>query len=241
MKRNRATRVDATEASRTHPLVAEAAGATRDARALRGRDAAHAHAIGVEHLSRVDPVLGSIVSRVGAPRLVAPSRVDAFGALARAIVFQQLSGKAADTIHGRFAALFAGRPTPAGVERASDELLRSAGLSRGKVLAIRDLAAATRDGRLPLPLPRRLSDDEVVERLDAVRGIGPWTAHMFLIFQWGRPDILPVADLGLRNAVRRAYGLRRDPDPARLEAIALPWRPHRTLATWYLWRSLELR
>jgi DNA-3-methyladenine glycosylase II len=199
-----------------------------------------AHTEGVAHLARVDPVLRSIVERVGPLRLRAPRRVDAFAALARAIVFQQLSGKAAETIHGRFAALFDGGPTPSGVLDAAEERLRSAGLSRAKALAVRDLAAATRDGRLVLPLSRRLDDDALVERLVSVRGIGPWTAHMFLILQWGRPDVLPVADLGLRNAVRRAYGLRRDPDPARLSALAEPWRPWRSVATWYLWRSLDV-
>jgi DNA-3-methyladenine glycosylase II len=199
-----------------------------------------AHAEGVAHLARVDPVLASILKRVGPLTLRAPRRVDAFAALARAIVFQQLSGKAAETIHGRFAALFDGGPSPASVLDAAEERLRSAGLSRAKALAVRDLAAATRDGRLVLPLSRRLADDALVKRLVSVRGIGPWTAHMFLIFQWGRPDVLPVADLGLRNAARRAYGLRRDPDPARLLALAAPWRPWRSVATWYLWRSLDV-
>jgi DNA-3-methyladenine glycosylase II len=198
-----------------------------------------AHAAGVAHLRDADPVLRSIIERVGPLALSAPRRVDAFAALARAIVFQQLSGKAAETIHGRFAALFDGRPSPEGVLSAADERLRGAGLSRAKVAAVRDLAVATKDGRLVLPMSRRLDDERVIEQLTAVRGIGPWTAHMFLIFQWGRPDVLPVADLGLRNAVRRAYGLRRDPDPGRLVRIATPWRPWRSVATWYLWRSLD--
>ena len=198
------------------------------------------HIEGVAHLERADPVLREIVRRVGPMGLRAPRQVDAFSALARAIVFQQLSGKAAETIHGRFAGLFDGRPTPERVLDASEDRLRSAGLSRAKVLAVRDLAAATRDGRLVLPISRRLADDAVIERLVSVRGIGPWTAQMFLIFQWGRPDVLPVADLGLRNAVRRAYGLRRDPSPERLAAIAKPWQPWRSVATWYLWRSLDV-
>jgi 3-methyladenine DNA glycosylase/8-oxoguanine DNA glycosylase len=197
------------------------------------------HIEGVAHLERADPVMRAIVGRVGPMSLRPPRRVDTFSSLARAIVFQQLSGKAAATIHGRFAALFDGRPTPERVLDAAEERLRGAGLSRAKVLAVRDLASATLDGRLALPLSRRLEDEAVVERLVTVRGIGPWTAHMFLIFQWGRPDVLPVADLGLRNAVRRAYGLRRDPTPERLASIAAPWRPFRSVATWYLWRSLD--
>src|SRR5262245_57504680 len=192
-----------------------------------GTAAPHA---GVAHLCDADPVLRQIIERVGPFRLRTPRRVDGFASLARAIVFQQLSGKAAETIHGRFAALFNGRPSPSRVLAATERRLRSVGLSRAKALAVRDLAAATRDGRLTFPLSRRLEDAAVVERLTSVRGIGTWTAQMFLMFQWGRPDVLPVADLGLRNAVRRAYRLRADPDSSRLERLALPWRPFRSVA-----------
>lgn len=194
---------------------------------------------GVRHLVRADPVLARIVERVGPYRLTPRRHRDHFGSLARAIVFQQLSGKAAETIHGRFLALFDGPPTPDSVLAAGEERLRSAGLSRPKVAALADLADATKDGRLPLPMPPRLEDDEIVLRLTRVRGIGPWTAHMFLLFHLGRPDVLPTGDLGLRTAIRRAYGWRRDPDPDRLVRLAKPWRPWRSVATWYLWRSLE--
>lgn len=198
-----------------------------------------AHDDAVEHLRRADPVLARIVARVGPCTLVVPSRPEPFRALARAIVFQQLSGKAADTIHGRFAALFRGRPTAERVLAADEAALRAAGLSRGKVAAVRDLAAAATDGRLPRRFPPTMSDAEVEAALVRVRGIGPWTAQMFLLFHLGRPDVWPVGDLGVRTAVRRAYGMRREPSPARLERVAAPWRPFRSIATWYLWRSLD--
>ena len=194
---------------------------------------------GVAHLTRVDPVLAAVVARVGPYTRAAPRRRDDFAALARAIVFQQLAGAAAETIHGRFVALFGGAPTPSAVLACDVARLRGAGLSGAKAAAVLDLARATTDGRLVFPLPSRLADDEVVARVSAVRGIGPWTAQMFLMFHLGRPDVLPVADLGLRNAVRRAYGKRRDPSATVLERLARPWRPWRSVATWYLWRSLD--
>ncbi|MFO0931579.1 MAG: DNA-3-methyladenine glycosylase [Planctomycetota bacterium] len=194
---------------------------------------------GVAHLCRVDPVLADVVARVGPCTLRAPRRRDDFAALARAIVFQQLAGAAAETIHGRFAALFGGVPTPEAVLACDVARLRAAGLSGAKAAAVTDLARATTDGRLAFPLPSRWTDDEVTARVTSVRGIGPWTAQMFLMFHLGRPDVLPVGDLGLRNAVRRAYRKRRDPTPATLERLAAPWRPWRSVATWYLWRSLD--
>ena len=201
---------------------------------------AHPAREGVEHLRRADPVLARIIDRAGAYALVARRHRDHFGTLARAIVFQQLSGKAAEAIHRRFLALFpTPRPAPDEVLSVPDTALRGAGLSRAKVLAVRDLAAAAGDGRLPLPLPPRLSDEEIIARLTCVRGIGPWTAHMFLMFHLGRPDVLPVGDLGLVTAAKRAYGLRGKVKPARLERLAEPWRPWRSVATWYLWRSLD--
>ena len=194
---------------------------------------------GVDHLRRVDPVLAAVIARVGPFTLRPPRRRDDFAALARAIVFQQLAGASAETIHGRFAALFDGAPTPAAVLACDVARLRAAGLSGATAAAVVDLARATTDGRLAFPLPTRGPDEELVARVTSVRGIGPWTAHMFLMFHLGRPDVLPVGDLGLRNAVRRAYGKRRDPSPALLERIARPWRPWRSVATWYLWRSLD--
>ncbi len=191
------------------------------------------------HLARSDPVLAGVVRAVG-PCTLAPRRGrDHFGSLARSIVFQQLSGKAAETIHGRFRALFARPPAPRDVLDLPPDRLRAAGLSTAKVLAVRDLADAALSGRVTLPVPRRLLEEEIVARLTSVRGIGRWTAEMFLIFHLRRPDVLPVGDLGLRKAVARAYGLRRQPEPERLERLAAPWRPYRTYATWYLWRSLD--
>jgi 3-methyladenine DNA glycosylase/8-oxoguanine DNA glycosylase len=215
-------------------------------RAKRARDASppspasspSTHA-GVAHLVAADPVLAGIVARVGPYTLVPRRHRDHFGSLARAIVFQQLSGKAADTIHKRFLGLFPEAPTPTHVVSATDAALRGAGLSRAKVAALRDLASAALDGRLPLPLSHRLADEEIVERLVSVRGIGPWTAQMFLMFHLGREDVLPTGDLGLRTAAKRAYRLRGDTSPERLERLAAPWRPYRSIATWYLWRSLE--
>jgi 3-methyladenine DNA glycosylase/8-oxoguanine DNA glycosylase len=193
----------------------------------------------VRHLRGADPVLRAIVERVGACSLAAPRRRDDFGALARAIVFQQLNGRAAETIHGRFLGLFPAAPTPHDVHAVPAARLRGAGLSAAKAAAVRDLASAALDGRLAFPLSRRLGDEAVLARLTTVRGIGPWTAHMFLMFHLGRPDVLPLGDHGLRTAMRRAYRLRGEPSLARLERIALPWRPYRSYATWYLWRSLE--
>ena len=200
---------------------------------------AHPAREGVEHLRRADPVLAALIDRVGPFGLAAKRHRDHFGSLSRAIVYQQLSGKAAETIHGRYLALFPGTPTPRAVLDATPARLRAAGLSGAKAAALLDLASATLDGRLPLPVSARLSDEEIVERLVNVRGIGPWTAQMFLMFHLGRPDVLPVGDLGLRTGAKRLYRLRGDPSPARLLRLAEPWRPWRSVATWYLWRSLD--
>jgi 3-methyladenine DNA glycosylase/8-oxoguanine DNA glycosylase len=200
---------------------------------------AHPAREGVEHLRRVDPRMRALIDRVGPFGLEKRRHGDHFGSLSRAIVYQQLSGKAAGTIHGRYLALFPEAPTPRAVLDAEVERMRSAGLSGAKVAALRDLAAAALDGRLTLPIPSRLFDEEIVERLVTVRGIGPWTAQMFLMFHLGRPDVLPLGDLGFRTGAKRLYGLRGDPSPTRLERLAEPWRPWRSVAVWYLWRSLD--
>lgn len=166
-----------------------------------------------------------------------------FGHLARAIVFQQLAGAAAATIHGRFlTALNAtdGHPEPRAVLAASDDTLRACGLSLGKLRAIRDLAEHVADDRLPLGHIETLSDDAIIEALVAVRGIGPWTAQMFLMFRLGRPDVLPVLDLGVRKGAQKIYRTRALPDAARLEKIARNWRPWASVASWYCWRVLDL-
>ena len=165
---------------------------------------------------------------------------EAYGALVRSIVGQQLSTKAARTIYERLTALFDGRtPTPAELLAADPEKVRSAGLSRPKVGYLRSLAEHVESGELELDRLTELPDEEVSEQLTAVKGLGQWTADMFLIFHLRRPDVLPVGDLGIRRAVERAYGLPDIPDAAQVLEIGEPWRPHRSLASLYLWRSLD--
>ena len=194
------------------------------------------------HLRSVDPVMKRLIDE-GGPIDPATdrrgSRPDPYEALARAIVGQQLSTKAAGSIWERLVAPFGGTfPQPAEVIAADPESLREAGLSRAKVGFLRDLAERIEDGRLDL---RRLAgrpDEDVVAELIQIKGVGPWTAEMFLIFHLGRPDVVSTGDLGIRRAVQVAYGLDDLPGPHDLERIAEPWRPHRTLACLYLWRSL---
>ena len=167
------------------------------------------------------------------------SRPDAYEAIARAIVGQQLSTKAAGSIWEKLQAAFGGRtPAPPELLTADESALRGAGLSRAKVGFLRDLATRITDGELDLERLPELADEDVVAALIEVHGVGSWTAEMFLIFHLGRPDVLSTGDLGIRRAVERAYGLEGLPAPAELERIAEPWRPHRTLACLYLWRSL---
>jgi DNA-3-methyladenine glycosylase II len=165
---------------------------------------------------------------------------DAYGALLRSIVGQQLSTKAARTIYGRMLELFDGHaPTPVQLLAANPDDIRAAGLSRPKINYLRDLAQHVLDGELELERLHELPDEEVIEQLTAVKGIGDWSAHMFLMFHLGRPDVLPVGDQGIRNAIRTQYRLRKLPDAKRMEKIARPWRPYRTLACLYLWSSLD--
>ena len=165
---------------------------------------------------------------------------EAYGALLRAIVGQQLSTKAARSIYGRLEAMFGDRaPTPAELLAADEEEVRGVGLSRSKVAYLRDLAGHAEDGRLQLDRLADLPDDEVIVQLTAVKGLGEWTAQMFLNFHLGRPDVLPVGDLGIRNAAALAYRLDSPPKPDELRELAEPWRPHRSLASLYLWRSLD--
>jgi DNA-3-methyladenine glycosylase II len=165
---------------------------------------------------------------------------DAYGILVRSIVGQQLSTRAASTIYGRVVDLFGGEvPAPAKLIAADPEALRAAGLSRAKVAYLRDLAERVEDGDLDLDRLTELSDEQVSEQLTAVKGIGQWSADMFLIFHLGRPDILAVGDLGIRRAAERAYGLKKIPDAKTLTRMAEPWRPYRSLACLYLWASLD--
>lgn len=187
--------------------------------------------------------MARLIEQVG-PCGLAPRPLGApFRALSQAIVYQQLSGKAAATIHRRLLeAVSAGKPlTPQAIAEAPDALLRGAGLSRSKTAALRDLAARTLTGELPTAAKlRRMTDEEVVESLTQVRGIGPWTVQMLLIFQLGRPDVLPVTDLGVRKGFMFTYKLPDLPSDERLERSARRWRPYRSIASWYLWRAVEL-
>ncbi|MGH9165771.1 MAG: DNA-3-methyladenine glycosylase family protein, partial [Acidimicrobiales bacterium] len=162
-----------------------------------------------------------------------------FGALARAICYQQLAGAAAAAIHGRFAALYTGRPTPAEVAATPVEVLRATGLSAAKVASITDLAGKALDGSVRLEGWSRLSDGEIVERLCTVRGIGPWTAQMFLMFQLNRPDVWPVGDFGVRAGYARIHDLALAPGPRELEGLGDAYRPYRTVAAWYCWRVMD--
>ena len=195
----------------------------------------------IAHLRRVDPVIGALIDRVGRAPPGARTEGTHLGYIARAIVFQQLSGRAAGTIHGRFEALFGGRaPTADELLRMGDEQLRSAGLSRAKVVYLKDLAQQSADGKLPLERLHELEDAALVEALTGVKGIGRWTAQMFLLFRLGRPDVLPDLDLGIRKAVQHVYGLGRMPTPQEVLARGAAWSPYASIAAWYLWRSLEL-
>ncbi len=182
-----------------------------------------------------------LVGPLGDPREGRPDRGEHYGALVRAIVGQQLSVAAARTIYGRLIARFGDRPpTPQEIlEDDPEELRAAAGLSRAKVGFLRSLAEHVLSGELELERLDLLPDEEVIAELTAVKGIGLWSAHMFLMFHLERPDILPVGDLGIRRAIERAYGLPELPLPTQIEQIAEPWRPHRSLACRYLWRSLE--
>jgi DNA-3-methyladenine glycosylase II len=165
---------------------------------------------------------------------------DAYGALLRSIVGQQLSTKAAATIYGRMLELFGGHaPTPKQLLEADPDTIRAAGLSRPKIAYLRDLAQHVEEGTLELERLPDLPDEEVSAQLTAIKGLGQWTADMFLMFHLGRPDVLPVGDQGIRRAVMVEYRLRKLPDAKRLEKLAKPWRPHRTLACLYLWSSLD--
>ena len=209
------------------------------------------------HLKKSDPVLRALIERIGPCRMQFSE--PRFDSLAEAIVYQQLNGKAALTIFNRFLAL-AGEPlTPESILRLTDDQLRAAGLSQQKAGYLRDLAEKTRGGTLDFPALAKLSDQEVIERLTQVKGVGVWTAQMFLMFSLRRPNVLPTGDFGIRMAIHRHYlnGFQRRsaassrkpgrarkprlPDPEQMEKIAKPWEPYRSLACWYLWQSLEVK
>ena len=189
------------------------------------------------HLQQSDPILSEIIGRVGECRI--QFREPDFECLCRSIVYQQLSGKVAAVIFGRLVSATGGRLTPEGVLKLRPARMRKLGLSTQKTAYIRDLARHTRDGRIVFEDLPNLPDAEILDRLTQVKGIGPWTVHMFLIFALRRPDVLPTGDLGIRSAIRKAYGMAELPLPGEMESLALKWRPYCSFASWYLWRSLE--
>jgi methylated-DNA-[protein]-cysteine S-methyltransferase len=197
----------------------------------------------VEHLRAKEPALARVIDAVGPFALELKRAPSLFGALAEAIVYQQLNGRAAATIYGRVAALFprrSGGPTAAGILRLSDDKLRGAGLSRAKLLALRDLARRAAAGDIPALADAQGMDDEtIVERLTQVRGIGRWTVEMLLIFRLGRPDVLPADDYGVRKGFAVAFRKREMPSPRDVAQRGERWRPYRTVASWYLWRAAE--
>jgi DNA-3-methyladenine glycosylase II len=196
----------------------------------------------VAHLALVDPVMAELIGRVGDCRLAAPRRATPFQYLLRAIVGQQLSSKAAATIFGRVTEIYSpGGLDPAKVLATPAERLRAAGLSGGKTRAAKDLARFAADGRLPSARAlRAMPPGEVVDRLTEIHGVGQWTVEMLLIFYLGHPDVLPLTDLGVRKGFQLAYRKRRLPHPRFLARHGVRWKPYRSVASWYLWRALEL-
>jgi DNA-3-methyladenine glycosylase II len=203
------------------------------------------HTAAVRHLKRVDPVMRRIIERVGPCRLSERVQTNRLRALVSAIIAQQISWPAARTVEARFCALFgcdstnqrSRYPRPEQILATPARRLRAAGLSRQKVRYIRDIAARASSGALPLARLGRMKDEAIMERLTAVKGIGRWTAEMFLIFSLGHPDVLPVDDLGVQHAMRIAYGLRKMPSEKKMLELAEAWKPYRSVGTWYLWRS----
>lgn len=191
----------------------------------------------VKHLMLADSRLGSIIESVGSYTI--EREPEPFRSLVEAIIYQQLAGRAADTIFGRFLKIYGGRfPSPTRIASTSSAKLCTAGLSRQKIEYLKDLASRVSDKRLNLRKISQMDDEQVVSELTQVRGIGRWTADMFLIFCLGRPDVLPVGDLGLRRAIKVSYGLADLPSQSKMQELASAWKPYRSVATWYLWKSL---
>lgn len=222
---------DAANAARAKPARAPSPGLAYDP------------AFALAHLRGADAILAGLIDRVGPFALEPQPAATLFEALLRSIVYQQLHGKAAATIHARVRDVLAphGGTHPAALRAVSPDALRSAGLSRAKLTALLDLATQCAAGVVPtLDAAAKMEDDELVTRLTTVRGIGPWTVHMFLIFTLGRPDVMPTGDFAIRLAFRKLYRKRRAPSPAVILHHARRWQPYRSVASWYLWRSLEL-
>lgn len=201
------------------------------------------HETALEHLSRADKTLGRLIARVGPCDLQPRKMHSPFQALVSSVVYQQLNGTAAETILRRVLALYPGRkfPAPEDFLATPDDPLRAAGLSRAKLAAIKDISAKTLDGIVPTAAAiRKLADAEIVERLTTIRGVGPWTVEMLLMFTLGRPDVLPATDYGVRQGFALTYRKKELPAPRELLAHGERWRPHRTIAAWYLWRAVDL-
>ncbi|HSM84636.1 MAG TPA: DNA-3-methyladenine glycosylase [Candidatus Limnocylindrales bacterium] len=192
----------------------------------------------LDHLKKSDAILAAVIAQVGPCRLT--YREPTFEALARSIVFQQLSTKAARTIYGRLEEAAGGRITPEAIQNLGLGEMRRAGLSKQKTSYIRDLAEHALSGKVDFERLPGMSDAEVIEALTDIKGVGVWTAHMFLIFALRRPNVLPVGDLGVRMAIKRLYRKRKLPTPVQMEKLARDWHPYCSFAAWYLWRSLEL-
>ncbi|MEP6507698.1 MAG: DNA-3-methyladenine glycosylase [Gemmatimonadales bacterium] len=199
------------------------------------------HRKAIEHLKAVDPVMADVIARVGKCTLETRAEWTHFDALVRSIVYQQLSGKAAATIHGRVLELIGdGDGTPSKIVATSHDALRAAGLSNQKASYVRNLAEHVLDGSLPVNSLHELTDDEIIAALTQVKGIGRWSAQMFLMFRLGRPDVLPDLDLGIQKGIQKAYRMRKLPTPKQVLSRGATWAPYRTIGAWYMWRILEV-
>jgi DNA-3-methyladenine glycosylase II len=193
----------------------------------------------ITHLKKSDPILSAVIVRTGVYRMrYSPPE---FHTLAEAVVYQQLHGKAAVTIFKRFTSLAGDPVKPEGILKLTDAQLRSVGLSRQKSSYLKDMAARASRGELDFSRLPKMSDDEVINHLTQVKGVGVWTAHMFLMFALRRPNVLPTGDYGIRLAIKRLYKKRKMPKPEVMTKIAKPWEPYRSVACWYLWRSLDIK
>jgi DNA-3-methyladenine glycosylase II len=193
----------------------------------------------ITHLKKADPVLREIIERIGPCRM--EYGTPEFHSLAEAILYQQLNGKAALTIYNRFAALAGDPLTPEGILKLSDEQMRSVGLSKQKSSYLRDMAERAVSGQLDFSKLHEMSDEEVIKHLTQVKGVGVWTAHMFLMFSLRRPNILPTGDFGVQMAIKKLYKKRKIPKPVQMEKLAKSWEPYRSIACWYLWRSIDVK
>jgi DNA-3-methyladenine glycosylase II len=199
------------------------------------------HRKAITHLKKIDPVMAEVIDAVGKCTLMPRTEWTHFDALLRSIVYQQLSGKAAATIHGRVLELIGdGEGAATRIVNTSHDRFRAAGLSNAKANYVRNLAEHVLDGSLPVESLHELPDEEIISALTQVKGIGTWSAQMFLMFRLGRPDVLPATDLGVQKGVQRAYKLRKLPTPAQVLRRGEKWAPYRTVASWYMWRVLEL-